>query len=358
MVDAATSLGAVVIASAGNNGTNALTQAPANCEKALTVAATDYGDNLPSFSNTGEFGAPGVDIWSTFSGNTYGSLDGTSQAAPLVSGIVALLLSKNPDLTSEEVRQILRLSADKVSNKDFDAEIGYGRVNALKALEWGNTPVCEANILSPTVNHYDENLEVTWHGGREYRNAWSIVEGTVVIQGIANCPHSEFEHYELSYASGNEPEDWQVIAEGYEETLEGNLGTFDTDLLPQGDGIYTLRLRVFDSEGNVFEDRNSIQIARALITNYPKDISVQVEKPITIKGIAEGDHGLQYSLDSMNWQPLTEIKSGSASGVLFENLDLCAQLGVSKGEVNLKLVVEHPTFGQVEDPIQLDLRCS
>ncbi|MBI4208179.1 MAG: S8/S53 family peptidase [Deltaproteobacteria bacterium] len=360
MVDAATSLGAIVIASAGNNGTNAFTQAPANCERALAVAATDYGDNAPSFSNTGEIGAPGVDIWSAFSGNTYGNLDGTSQAAPLVSGVVALLLSKNPDLTSEEVRQILRLSADKVSDKDFDAEIGYGRVNALKALEW-NTPVCEANILSPTVNHYDENLEVTWHGGREYRNAWSIVEGTISIQGIANCPHSEFDHYELSYALGVEPaqEDWQVITEGYEETLEGNLDSLNADLLPQGeDGVYTLRLRVFDSEGNVFEDRNAIQIARAFITNYPKSISIQVESPITIRGLAKGDYSLQYSLDSIQWQSLTETKSGSASGILFENLDLCAPLGVFEGTVYLKLVVDSSAFGPVEDSIQLDLNCS
>jgi subtilisin family serine protease len=70
------------------------------------------------------------------------SFGGTSAAAPGVAGIVALVLSVNPDLCWADVRDILRRSCDKIDRKDaaYDAtghskKLGYGRINARKAVE-------------------------------------------------------------------------------------------------------------------------------------------------------------------------------------------------------------------------------
>ena len=76
---------------------------------------------------------------------------GTSSATPLVAGIAALVLSANPDLTAQEVRQVLQQSADKIVDSDADPQLGlrkgtyesngrcdwfgYGKVNAAKAVQ-------------------------------------------------------------------------------------------------------------------------------------------------------------------------------------------------------------------------------
>jgi thermitase len=51
--------------------------------------------------------APGVKIMSTFPGQQYKELDGTSMATPMVAGLIGLLKSFNPDLTTKEVYDIL-----------------------------------------------------------------------------------------------------------------------------------------------------------------------------------------------------------------------------------------------------------
>jgi subtilisin family serine protease len=79
--------------------------------------------------------APGVDVFSTESGNNYGTSTGTSFAAPCAAGCAALALSVNPDLTRDELLQIMFDSADKIGGVVYDAnghndDYGFGRVNA------------------------------------------------------------------------------------------------------------------------------------------------------------------------------------------------------------------------------------
>lgn len=73
---------------------------------------------------------------------------GTSSAAPLVAGIVALMLSENPDLTLSEVREILAYTADKIGTgydtNGHSREFGYGRVNAVRAVQEAHLRTREA----------------------------------------------------------------------------------------------------------------------------------------------------------------------------------------------------------------------
>lgn len=104
--------GAIVVASAGNSNQNAKGYAPANAKGIITVAAIGSDERKAAFSNTVNdmsFGiaAPGVKILSTYPGQQYKEMDGTSMAAPMVAGLVGMLKAFRPDLTTKEVFEIL-----------------------------------------------------------------------------------------------------------------------------------------------------------------------------------------------------------------------------------------------------------
>ncbi len=89
----------------------------------IEVGANDTGNNvdlLGEFSNFGkksvDIFAPGVAIYSTIPNNKYESLDGTSMAAPVTSGLAALLMSYFPQFTAEEVKSIIVSSSRKFEN--------------------------------------------------------------------------------------------------------------------------------------------------------------------------------------------------------------------------------------------------
>ncbi len=77
----------------------------------INVSAIDPTDKKANFSNWGEYStvsAPGVQIYSSVPGGRYDYYDGTSMAAPIVTGAVALLKSQNSDLTNTEIKKILQ----------------------------------------------------------------------------------------------------------------------------------------------------------------------------------------------------------------------------------------------------------
>ena len=138
--------GVVLVASAGNDAGSVLYPA-AYDSYVLAVAATDYNDEPADFSNFGpqvDVAAPGVYIlgpapqW--FVGEAslpYLFVSGTSQAAPHVSGLAALIKSLKPELEPAEVMKIIRYTADDVNasvDRGRDDHIGYGRINMERAL--------------------------------------------------------------------------------------------------------------------------------------------------------------------------------------------------------------------------------
>jgi subtilisin family serine protease len=109
LLDEAQARGVVLVAGAGNDAVDTL-PFPARDHRVLAVAATSSGGELAEFSNFGEgavLAAPGIDLYSGGANGVFGTWSGTSMAAPLVSGAVALLRARNPRLRPAEVAAAL-----------------------------------------------------------------------------------------------------------------------------------------------------------------------------------------------------------------------------------------------------------
>jgi subtilisin family serine protease len=172
IVNYCTNLGCLVVTAAGNDNLEhnaGYMDAPADCTWALCVAATDNTDTKTGFSDYGEpidICAPGQAILSTIiANNSYAAYDGTSMAAPLTSGVAALVKAINPNLTAYELRERLMATADWIYHinpnyaptQTTPALLGAGRVNAYAATMYDKIPYLVVEDHSITEEAGDDD---------------------------------------------------------------------------------------------------------------------------------------------------------------------------------------------------------
>lgn len=194
-INAAGSQGVLFVAAAANDALNndQIPSYPASfaLDNVVSVAAIDRRDRLAVFSNYGErsvhLGAPGVEIYSSYNGSdsSYDVLDGTSMAAPHVSGAAALILGLYPSADLSEVRQRLLLGVTRIPALDRRTTTG-GRLNAYKSLTISGSGVLTMTVQPPSGSALllssvqTINVRLT--------DLFSIRDGTVtaVIPGVTN----------------------------------------------------------------------------------------------------------------------------------------------------------------------------
>jgi subtilisin family serine protease len=135
--------GMVLIAAAGNAGPTSPPLFPAADPVVIAVTAVDASDALFSGANRGKYiavAAPGVDVLVPAPDASYQLTTGTSVAAAEVSGVVALLLERNPRLTPKDVRRILIRTAKHLGPRGSEREYGAGLVDALQAVTAAKGP--------------------------------------------------------------------------------------------------------------------------------------------------------------------------------------------------------------------------
>ena len=146
----------------------------------IAVAAVDYLDNYASFSNYGystvQVGAPGVNTYSTIPGGDYGYGAGTSMASPHVTGVAALLFSKDPSLSPSEARRRIVKSADPLATLAGRVE-SSGRVNAYNALT--NTP--QKAPTQPAIGSVHTNKKKVTVDGIGFAQGATVIE----VNGVA-----------------------------------------------------------------------------------------------------------------------------------------------------------------------------
>nr|WP_295903488.1 S8 family peptidase [uncultured Bdellovibrio sp.] len=134
--------GILVVVAAGNDGRDidVYPEFPAsfNFSNQITVAASSVTDFMTSWSNSGfnfvHLAAPGERILSTVPGNTTAYMDGTSMAAPFVTGAAALLWSARPNATATQIKQAILQSVDVSAGHEFKVNT-RGRLNVDRALQ-------------------------------------------------------------------------------------------------------------------------------------------------------------------------------------------------------------------------------
>jgi serine protease len=187
-INGARSRGTVVVVAAGNEAQNASNSSPANCSGVIAVAATNKSGGRASYSNYGtivDVAAPGGDtgaaILSTLNAGTkapgadsYAGYMGTSMATPHVAGVVALMLSKNPNLTPDQVEAALKSSARAFpascsgcgagivdASAAIDAAAGGGTTGPTISETESNNTISTANAVSTTGTTVNGNMGST-----------------------------------------------------------------------------------------------------------------------------------------------------------------------------------------------------
>ena len=177
--------GCVIVFSSGNKGKMSY---PALCKPdILVVGETNSNGNVTSTSGKGielDVVAPGyfIPLLNKDGGVTFTEevCKGTSFAAPHVSGIAALILSLNPNLTQSQVNTIIKETA---SSKSWNSTQGYGRVNAYAALKAVNKDYSIAiangngSIVNGLAKFYIPNLP------KSATVQWSTSSGKATFEG-------------------------------------------------------------------------------------------------------------------------------------------------------------------------------
>jgi subtilisin family serine protease/subtilase family serine protease len=259
-VDYAAAHGVIMVAAAGNAGTAGL-NFPAVHPSVISVGSSNWLDRRSEFSSyagpgeTLDVVAPGELIWSTavvsaydavlyeFLGipgfepgtPTYAQADGTSFAAPLVSGYVGLILSKNPGATLAQVRQVIRSNAvDLVDPEGIGANLvgydpfsGFGRVRMV-------VPTLNPGQNTPPVANAGPDQVVSVQGGAQ--------TATVTLNAAASFdPDGTIVSY-LWLENG------------------GQIATGQTTTVSLGLGVHTITLRVTDDGQATSEDQLTVEI--------------------------------------------------------------------------------------------------
>ncbi len=182
--------GILPVFSAGNFGPSPESLgSPASLPESFAVGATDPDDEVALFSSRGpgpfggvkpEVTAPGVNLLSALPGGGYGLSSGTSMAAPLVSGLAALLWQANPALSIAQATHIISSTAVPLGSPWPNYDYGWGRIDALSAVASVINPGC----LEGTVTGFGSGplagaaVRATEHGGGASAGTQTAADGS------------------------------------------------------------------------------------------------------------------------------------------------------------------------------------
>jgi len=232
--------GVVLVASSGNDGSDE-PHYPSGYSEVICVGNSTIDDNVAPSSNYGstlDLVAPGTDILTTARGGGYATVSGTSASAPFVSAAAGLILSLG-HFTNEEVKQILKSTADDIDEPGWDIKSGAGRLNLYRAL----------SVLAPSIIKFNSPEQ-------DYAtNSDSISISATILSAY-------FQNFSLYEGTGLNPTNWTTLLENQEYQFDNKkIYTLNVSNFP--DSVYCLRMLVDLSNGRTMEERVNFYVLRS-----------------------------------------------------------------------------------------------
>ena len=374
LVNTATDEGIVCVVAIGNDGSKRV-PSPASADGAITVGSLDYdksidrtNDKVSTFSNWGprlsdndddemdelkpditSYGTnitsasaytlpviPGISEGMADSG--YEAKDGTSMATPLVSGVVALMLEADPDLTPEEVKTYLRDSSEQrgqVADSDisprWNETYGFGIIDAACAIDVVLGRVCDNGFRAPTS---DVNVSFPANG------TWLLSGDTTRISGGVNTTEVDYstvevylEHHfvfvdELPEPNGDNKHDKPpVMLMNWTQTrgtvdnwfldvlIEDSWVAFDDAKYP--DEYIRIYVRAIDEDGNISNPAvRTIEASRMGVSIGNPTLREVLDGSVQVTGQVEGvEHDrIEYRIEDGEWELGTTLNNKSGNG--------------------------------------------
>ncbi|MCX6809480.1 MAG: S8 family serine peptidase [Candidatus Berkelbacteria bacterium] len=234
----AVSKGVVIAVAAGNDNYDANVEFPASSQNVVTVAAYDPYSIKADFSNFGpkiDVSAPGVDILSTVSSThsseipdnkiidgKYARLSGTSMATPHVSGLLALIASKNPSWSRNDIIESLKQKTSDMGTKGIDDLYGFGKPNISQSLALTTPPILPTADIQNLSEVYNTDFSITG------------------VAGGNNFANYTLDAHFASRVGNNPTEYFSVSSSSAPKNQIANLGKFSAG--KKDDGFYYVRL--------------------------------------------------------------------------------------------------------------------
>lgn len=256
----------LIIAASGNEGSSAINY-PANYNEVVCVGAVDSQNNMAPFSNRGEemdIVAPGVNVQTIGLNNSLITVSGTSAAVPHVAGIAAQLWNIKNEMTSEQIKGLLYISADRMGENRTS---GWGLVNAeqayiLRDAQLNDFPI---NGIPATIP-----MEDVGGGGVVTASATVWVDG-IQISDNSNIFKEAGEETTINIQFSNAHDRCDILINGqagvyaptykyptpkaqdyYIQNIAVN-DTFTYKYVFNSEGIYTIRFHCTDDPDNTYD---------------------------------------------------------------------------------------------------------
>lgn len=327
--------GCIIVAAAGNDGVSNF-EYPASFNNVISVASTDKNNQRSSFSNFNnmvDVCAPGGDgepsdrgdIYSCVPGNSYGYRNGTSMSVPLVSGLAALHLYKNPSWTNTQVVNQIINTADDLGTAGRDDYFGFGKINVARALDQ----------LKPAINLISLDGGEHVKGGTAKNISWAAASPTEEGSGISANGIS------IYYSKDGGQTYPFIIASGI-----ANSGSYLWEA-PKID-LSTLKIRITASDtlGNIATKESQSNFS--IDSTAPQ--SPMVNSPVISSNIASFEVSGEKSLDSAKI-----FINGSDSGVIYPTASSWKKnVSLAEGE-NAFTILAQDLAGNESNPVSVKI---
>lgn len=330
--------GVTVVVAAGNDTKDAGYYSPARVCEAITVGATDYLDNRAEFSNFGpvlDLFAPGEDIVSTWNSSDTATnvLDGTSMAAPHVTGVVARYLQTHQTVSPAQVESAITTNA--TANILVNNNIGPSSPNLLLYSSWDNSsPNGCGNPVGDHAAFDGQSVPLTVVAGRSFTAAFAMKNTGSTVWTNAS---------EYGLASVNTPVDlWgystlnKVAVPDFPGVVPCSRLTFAvTATAPLTEGYYNMQWQMSGPNG-FFGQPTPVFRIHVLAPNSANDAQqsrVQVAVPDRIRtgqvfnatvvmrntGTTTWTQGANYYLQSLNGDSTWSVSNNLVPGIITPN---------------------------------------